>query len=168
MNGHFCYLRLGFCSLREQVKVHSSPHHCLSERIIKLCSCFGDTLSELDAESCVLNCILVNITGSSFSATGKWDGVKHHRLACSSMGETKKEKERGEGRNGNLPNSNHIITEISLMTLTTTAVISMRKVQMKASSLVNLRAVASPGCPMSSFPLISSVVSFFNYYYEIN
>lgn len=83
-------------------------------------------------------------------------------------GGDKKEKERGEGRNGNLPNSNQIITEISLMTLTTTAVISMRKVQMKASSLVNLRAVASPGCPMSSFLLISSVVSFFNYYYEIN
>lgn len=100
MNGHFYYLRLGFCSLREQVKVHSSPHHCLSERIIKLCSCFGDTLSELDAESCVLNCILVNITGSSFSATGKWDGVKHHRLACSSTGETRKRRKEGKGEMG--------------------------------------------------------------------
>lgn len=101
MNGDFYYLILWFCTLREQVKVHSSPHHCLSERIIKLYSCFGDTLSELDVESCVLSCILVNITGSSFSATSNWDGVKHHRLACSSAGETRK-KERGKGRNGNL------------------------------------------------------------------
>lgn len=38
-------------------------------------------------------------------------------------GGDKKEKERGKGRNENLPNRNQIIAEISLTTLTTTAVI---------------------------------------------
>lgn len=159
MNGHFYYLSLGFCSPREQVKVHSSPHHCLSERIIKLYSCFGNTLSELGVEICVLSCILVNITGSSFSATSNWDGVKHHRLACSSAGETRKRRKEGKGEMGTSPKqkSDHHWNQPDACPVHLSLTLqssSMRKV----SSLVNLRAVASPGCPMSSFPLISFVL----------